>query len=302
MKKFLSVLLLLAVILTGCAATQPVDDSVSNDNSNSGIIENDIPNSNGNNAESTSAVTEDTSASFYEVSGEITEPESEYDVITEVSTDTTTAQTKKNNFPSRDELLAHADGVEVSIFKDNTFECDYADYKEIEYDFVYQRRSVMAPKDWCSFRFYGEETQYENRLLGTPIYDRPLSVEINMWDDSTKFANYPDTDAVFFLAEYPWQYGEDYLNDKDLIYKYDYEYYTDAKGRTMTVYFWEGMPKYAVYDNYFFLCIVFNLSSQDQIPTVVNMVNSVEVSLSREAEFALNTASRLGYTIIPPEE
>lgn len=70
----------------------------------------------------------------------------------------------------------------------------------------------------------------------------------------------------------------------------------------MTVYFWEGMPKYAVYDNYFFLCIVFNLSSQDQIPTVVNMVNSVEVSLSREAEFALNTARRLGYTIIPPEE
>lgn len=224
------------------------------------------------------------------------------DEVNTDSTETDDSNVKKSNFPSRDQLLAHTDGVEVSIFKDNTFDCDYSDYKEIAYDFVYQRRSVMAPKDWCSFRFYGEETHFENRLLGTPIYDRPLSVEINMWDDSTMFANYPDHEAVFFLAEYPWQYAENYLNNEDLIYKYDYEHYTDAKGRTMKVYFWEGLPKYAVYDDFFFLCIVFNLSSAEQIPIVVNMINSVEISLSSEAKFALNTAERLGYTIIPPEK
>lgn len=267
-KRITPILLTIVLLLCGCASTQVQNDGKGEDvlNSDASVIEE-------------STLQSDTD-----------------------STETDDSNVKKSDFPNREELLAHADGVEVSIFKDNTFDCDYSGYKEIAYDFVYQRRSVMAPEDWCSFRFYGEETKYENRLLGTPIYDRPLSVEINMWDDDTMFFNDPDHEAVFFLAEYPWQYAESYLNNADLIYKYDYEYYTDAKGRTMKVYFWEGLPKYAVYDNFFFLCIVFNLSSAEQIPIVVNMINSVEISLSSEAKFALNTAERLGYTIIPPEK
>ncbi len=212
-----------------------------------------------------------------------------------------TADTKEPVIP---DVADRPYGTEVTIFADNTFDCDYSDYEEIAYNFYDLRRSVMAPKGWTSFRYYEEMTSFENMLTGIPIYDGPLPVKIDMFDYTTQHANAPMRKSIFFFAEYPWMDPYSLINSssEDNINKYDHESYTDKKGRTMQVYFLDGLPKYAVYDDFFNLCIWFNLDSEEQIPTVVNMINSIDVTLSREGEFTLERAKKLGYTIIPPEE
>lgn len=201
------------------------------------------------------------------------------------------------------------DGKEVTIFADNTSDCDYDGFKKIGYNFYDLRYSFMIPEDWNGFRFapkceYDCE-QFENGLTGIPVYDGDLPVEINNigkphTDYTDYFANKPMEKSVFFFAESPWQ-KLPWLRD-ELAPKYNHETYTDKKGRIMQVYFIDGLPKMAVYDDFFNLCIWFNVKSEDQIPTVVNMINSVEVGLSSDAEFALYKAEMLGYTIIPPED
>lgn len=208
-----------------------------------------------------------------------------------------------------EDLRTRPDGKEVTIFADNTFDCDYSGYKEIGYDFWDLHRSVMAPKDWNGFRFapkcdYGGE-QFENGLTGIPVYDGSLPVKIDSMkrehDDYTDyFANKPMEKSVFFFAEAPWQNAQDFIAEN--ITKYDHETYIDKKGRSMQVYFLDGLPKYACYDDFFNLCVWFNLKDEGQIPIAVNMINSIEVTLSSNGMFALNTAERLGYTIIPPED
>lgn len=208
-----------------------------------------------------------------------------------------------------EDLRSRPNGKEVTIFADNTSDCDYSGYKEIGYDFDDLRRSIMVPEDWNGFRFapkcdYGEE-QFENGLTGIPVYDGSLPVKIDSMkrehDDYTDyFANKPMEKSVFFFAEAPWQNAQDFIAEN--ITKYDHETYIDKKGRSMQVYFLDGLPKYACYDDFFNLCVWFNLKDEEQIPIAVNMINSIEVTLSSDGMFALNTAERLGYTITPPKK
>lgn len=186
-------------------------------------------------------------------------------------------------------------GKEVTIFKDNTFDCDYSDYEEISYDFYGQQRSVMAPKGWMGFRYYEEMTSFEQKLTGIPIYNGPLPVKIDKFDYTTQHANDPMNKSTFFFAESPWIDPLRLItayNEEDIL-KYDHEAYVDKKGRSMQVYFIDGLPKYAVYDDFYSLCIWFNLDSKEQIPIVVNMLNSIEVTLSSEAKNALYEADIL---------
>ncbi len=198
------------------------------------------------------------------------------------------------------DLKTRPEGKEVTIFADNTFDCDYSGYKKIGYGFGPLYRSVMAPEGWKGFRFYRDHYVLENELTGIPIYDGDIPVRIMDGDLITYRAAGPMEKSTFFLAESAWVHAQDFI--KEYIDKFDHEAYTDKKGRTMQVYFLDGLPKYACYDDYYGLCIWFNLKSEEQIPIVVNMINSVDVSLSSDAEWALEIAERFGYTIIPPEE
>ena len=277
MKRVLSVLVVAALILCGCADAEQKNGDVTD----VGQVT-DLPSGSG---------AEDTAESATEV---LTEEPRE--------TEPAAAEPQKTAIP---DVSGRPQGREVTIFRDNTIDCDYSGYEEIAYNFHDLRRSVMAPKGWTGFRFYEEDnTYFENQLTGIPIYDGPLPVEIDIFDYTTMFANQPMTESVFFLAEYPWLDPYSLINSssEDNLSKYDHETYTDAKGRTMQVYFLDGLPKYAVYDDFFSLCIWFNLDSEDEIPVVVNMINSVEVTMSFEGEQTLKHAEKLGYTIIPPEK
>lgn len=277
MKRVLSVLFAAALILCGCADAEPKSGDVTD----VGQVT-DLPS--GSEAEDTA--------------------ESATEVLTEEPRETEPAAAEPQKIAIPD-VSDRPQGREVTIFRDNTVDCDYSGYEEIAYNFHDLRRSVMAPKGWTGFRFYEEDnTYFENQLTGIPIYDGPLPVEIDIFDYTTMFANQPMTESVFFLAEYPWLDPYSLINSssEDNLSKYDHETYTDAKGRTMQVYFLDGLPKYAVYDDFFSLCIWFNLDSEDEIPVVVNMINSIDVTMSFEGEQTLKHAEKLGYTIIPPEE
>ncbi len=173
-------------------------------------------------------------------------------------------------------------GSEVTIFRDNTFDCDYSDYEELAYDFYEQHRSVMVPKGWTGFRYYEELTAFENQLTGIPIYDGAYPTMIDENDYTTQTANDPMNLAAFFFAEYPWIDPYMLINSssEENIKKYDHETYVDKNGRSMQVYFIDGLPKYAVYDDFFSLCIWFNLDSKEQIPIVINMINSINVTVT----------------------
>ncbi len=205
---------------------------------------------------------------------------------------------------NREDLRSRPDGKEVTIFKDNTLDCDYSGYKEIGYDFGYLHRSIMAPEDWYGFLFYcdSDSAAFENRLTGIPIYDRPITVDIDCDNNVTRRHSIPDYNAVVFFAESPWLDPRDYLGKREgLLVKYDHETYVDKKGRSMQVYYLDGLPVFACYDDFFSLCMCFNLKSEEQIPIVVNMINSIDVSMSWDGLCALYRAKMLGYSITLPE-
>lgn len=217
----------------------------------------------------------------------------------------------ENYWSWREDLKSQPDGKEVTTLADNTFDCDYLKYGELGYDFDELHLSVMAPIGWHTFRFYPycdcDAAPFENGLSGMPIYDGELPVKLRdmppFEDYSYFFANEPMEKSTFFLAFSPWPYPQDFIDDRNgLIDKFDHETYTDKKGRTMQVYYLNGLPKYICYDDFFSICIWLNLKSEEQIPTIVNMINSIKVSMSHEAEQILSVAQRQGFTVIPPED
>lgn len=207
----------------------------------------------------------------------------------------------------REDLGSRPDGKEVTIFADNTFDCDYSGYKKIGYDFGYLHRSIMAPEDWYGLRYYSDSypgfKRFENALNGIPIYDRPFAVDLDCDNNVTyRFWWNPtsEDDAVVFFAESPWPDPRVYLGKRHLV-KYDHETYIDKKGRSMQVYYLDGLPVFACYDDFFSLCVCFNLKSEEQIPIAVNMINSIDISMSWDGLCALYRAKKLGYSITPPE-
>lgn len=252
-----------------------------------------------------------TSIEILPFDSELAQPDStspDLESITDITTDSSEADGTESfgvgpYWNWREDYKTRPNGKEVTIFADNTSDCDYSGYKKIGYGFGPLQRSVMAPEGWNGFRFYSDYEAIENLLTGIPIYDGDIPVRIDYHDESIFYDAMPMEKSTFFLAESPWMRAQDFIDDGNgLIDKFDHETYTDKKGRTMQVYFIDGLPRYACYDDYYGLCIWFNLKSEEQIPIVVNMINSIDVSLSRDAEWALEVAERFGYTIIPPEE
>lgn len=229
-------------------------------------------------------------------------PYYETDVSTDIGTDKIGDHALEPLKLTQEEWNALPDGKEVTIFADNTFDCDYSGYKIIKHSFKDLSYSVKAPVSWNGFRFCRYETEYEQTLNGIPIYDGPVPVEAD-YNDAFKYSDAkPEENSAFFLAESPLYYANDYVGHSWISEKYDHETYVDKKGRSMEVYYFNGLPKFAHYNNFFCLCIWFNLKSEEQIPIVVNMINSLEVSMSWESEYALRQAQKLGYTIEEPDD
>ena len=265
MKKFLPVLLVL-VLLTGCGHKGNTESVTTPD----GVLETTAPE-----ASERETTPEPTQA-------DTTSPETEYDdSVTLTSYDENGRLIAYGIGPYwdwREDLKTRPDGKEVTIFADNTFDCDYTGYKEIGYSFGSLYRSVMAPEGWNGFRFYNDIEPFENELTGIPIYDGEIPVKIDYQNESTLYAAMPMEKSTFYLAESPWIRAQDFIDDGNgLIDKFDHETYTDKNGRTMQIYYIDGLPKYICYDDYYNLCIWLNVKSEDQIPVIVNMVNSVDV-------------------------
>ncbi len=277
MKRILTLTLLALILLTACAdlsAKDKVITGISTEESNFTVSDESLT------SESETAHTDDTQTAKDEIGDHALEPLK----------------------LTQEEWNALPDGKEVTIFADNTFDCDYSGYKIIKHSFKDLSYSVKAPVSWNGFRFCRYETEYEQTLNGIPIYDGSVPVEADYNDVSTYLNVKPEENSVFFLAETPLYYADDYVGHSWISEKYDYETYVDKKGRSMEVYYFNGLPKFAHYNNFFCLCIWFNLKSEEQIPIVVNMINSLEVSMSWESEYALRQAQKLGYTIEEPDD
>lgn len=277
MKRILTLTLLALMLLTACAdlsAKDKVITGISTEESNFTVSDESLT------SESETAHTDDTQTAKDEIGDHALEPLK----------------------LTQEEWNALPDGKEVTIFADNTFDCDYSGYKIIKHSFKDLIYSVKAPVSWNGFRFCRYETEYEQTLNGIPIYDGSVPVEADYNDVSAYLNVKPEENSVFFLAESPLYYANDYVGHSWISEKYDHETYVDKKGRSMEVYYFNGLPKFAHYNNFFCLCIWFNLKSEEQIPIVVNMINSLEVSMSWESEYALRQAQKLGYTIEEPDD
>ena len=143
MKKFLPILLAL-VLLTGCGHKGNTESITTPD----GVLETTAPE-----ASERETTPEPTQA-------DTTSPETEYDDgVTLTSYDENGRLIAYGIGPYwdwREDLKTRPDGKEVTIFADNTFDCDYTGYKEIGYSFGSLYRSVMAPEGWNGFRFYND--------------------------------------------------------------------------------------------------------------------------------------------------
>lgn len=192
---------------------------------------------------------------------------------------------------------------EVTTFADNTSIYYRTGFHKVSCDFGALSYTVEAPSDWSQgLRYYQDYYLLENTPTGMAIYDGEIPV---MGKITGVYADMIFLDAagpmersIFFLGQ--TLHGGLPLSIPNYISKFDHETYVDRKGRTLQVYYLDGLPKCACYDGYPYLFIWFNLKSEEQIPIAVYMVDSVEISLSWDAEIALREAERFGYTIIPP--
>lgn len=195
-------------------------------------------------------------------------------------------------------------GKEVTTFADNTSIYYRTGFRKVSCDFGTLKYTVEAPSDWSmGLRYYRDYYLLENEPTGMAIYDGEIPVigkNTGVYADTIFLrAAGPMEKSIFFLGQ--TLHGGLPLSIPDYISKFDHETYVDRKGRTLQVYFLDGLPKCAYYEDFYNLFIWFNLKSEEQIPIAVYMVDSIEISLSWEAEYALKRAEDFGYTIIPPE-
>ncbi len=126
MKRILTLTLSALMLLTACAdlsAKDKVITGISTEESNFTVSDESLT------SESETAHTDDTQTAKDEIGDHALEPLK----------------------LTQEEWNALPDGKEVTIFADNTFDCDYSDYKKIKHDFKDLSYSLKVPVPWNGF-------------------------------------------------------------------------------------------------------------------------------------------------------
>lgn len=124
--------------------------------------------------------------------------------------------------------------------------------------------SLTIPKNWNSLTI-SESDIFELQHIGIQLFDSEIPEQREMYDGKLFVA----ITASGFAKTYVDSWAE---IGKDFIEKT----YTTKTGYVMKVYYVDGLPEYATFDDYSDMCVFFDLSENDELDEIFGIIDGIE--------------------------
>ncbi len=144
--------------------------------------------------------------------------------------------------------------------KINNAKDDYSGYKKISSDVCGYEINVCFPEEWNEY-LVTTDTQF----MGIQLFNGEVPKTLEVLDGNIYIA----VATHGFADRYAYDAGYD---------KYEKENFTTKNGYGLIIYYDKnGMPTFATFDDYKYMCIFFDVETKEEIPEIMNIVDSIEI-------------------------
>ena len=144
--------------------------------------------------------------------------------------------------------------------KINNAKDDYSGYKKISSDVCGYEINVCFPKEWNEY-LVTTDTQF----MGIQLFNGEVPEQLEIIDGNIYIA----VATHGFADRYVYDAGYD---------KCEKENFTTKNGYGLIIYYDKnGMPIFATFDDYKYMCIFFDVETKEEIPEIINIVDSIEI-------------------------
>lgn len=145
--------------------------------------------------------------------------------------------------------------------KMNNAKDDYSGYKKISSDVCGYEINVCFPEEWNEY-LVTTDTQF----MGIQLFNGEVPEQLEIIDGNIYIA----VATHGFADRYVYDAGYD---------KCEKENFTTKNGYGLIIYYDKnGMPIFATFDDYKYMCIFFDVETKEEIAEIVSIVNSIEIS------------------------
>lgn len=153
---------------------------------------------------------------------------------------------------------------------------DYSDDKEknvtsISETFYDRIISLAIPESWNALRI--SDDIFDLQHIGIQLFEGEIPQKREMYDGKLFIAIAASGNAANYIDDYS-ALGTEFIEDT----------YTSKSGYKMTLYYIDGLPDYATFDDYPEMCIFFDLNNSDDVDVIFEIVDSIEFGESDDAE------------------
>ena len=144
--------------------------------------------------------------------------------------------------------------------KMNNAKDDYSGYKKISSDVCGYEINVCFPEEWNEY-LVTTDTQF----MGIQLFNGEVPEQLEIIDGNIYIA----VATHGFADRYVYDAGYDKCEKENL---------TTKNGYGLIIYYDKnGMPIFATFDDYKYMCIFFDVETKEEIPEIMNIVDSIEI-------------------------
>lgn len=145
---------------------------------------------------------------------------------------------------------------------------DYSDDKEknvtsISETFYDRTISLAIPESWNALRI--SDDIFDLQHIGIQLFEGKIPKQREMYDGKLFVAVAASGNAANYVDDYS-ALGTEFTKDT----------YTSESGYKMTLYYVDGLPDYATFDDYPDMCVFFDLNSSDDMDVIFEIIDSIE--------------------------
>ncbi|MFA5658554.1 MAG: hypothetical protein WC900_04655 [Oscillospiraceae bacterium] len=139
-------------------------------------------------------------------------------------------------------------------------------YKEVSCNAGSCVINVKCPSTWNEY-YVTASDEYIPQHTGVQLFDSELPEQLEVLDGN------------IFVAAAASGFASEHVNER---YDFgDYESFTTTNGYKLKIYYGKNkLPEYATFEDYPSMCIFFSLENEEELPEIVNIVNSIELQES----------------------
>ena len=136
-----------------------------------------------------------------------------------------------------------------------------SDYKKVSSDVGRYVINVCCPKAWNEYC-----VTIDMQYMGIQLFNGEIPKQLEVLDGDIYIAC-----ATSGFAD-TYAYSSGYTN-------YDAESFTTENGYKLKIYYNESkLPVFATFDDYSDMCIFFSVETTEEIPEILNIINSIELT------------------------